>query len=101
GRHTVSGTMSDNAPFVAAEPFARDEPLRRAIRAAYRADETATVEALLGQASFEEPLKRRIERQARDLVAHARAKRRDTGGIDAFMHQYDLSSQEGVALMCL
>ena len=88
-------------PFVAANRFGTDAPLRRAMREAYRADEAATVEALLPAATFDEATRRRIERQARDMVAHVRARRRDVGGLDAFMHEYDLSSQEGVALMCL
>jgi len=88
-------------PFVAADRFGTDQPLRRMIREAYRADEAATVEALLPRATFEDAVKRRIERQARDMVAHVRARRRNVGGVDAFMHEYDLSSQEGVALMCL
>ena len=92
---------TDFPPFVAESPFGNPAPLRQPIRAAYRADEAQTVDALLERASFDEALKRRIERQARDLVAHVRARRRDTGGLDAFMHEYDLSSQEGVALMCL
>ncbi len=94
-------TGRDVPPFVAPEPFGSPGPLRQTIRAAYRADEAQAVEALLPQGTFDQPLKRRIERQARDLVAHVRARRRDTGGLDAFMHEYDLSSQEGVALMCL
>ena len=88
-------------PFVAAEPFGEPGPLRGAIRRAYRADEAATVGELLPLATFDDPMRRRIARQASDLVAHVRARRRDTGGLDAFMHEYDLSSQEGVALMCL
>ncbi|MDA0952083.1 MAG: hypothetical protein O3A38_05515 [Proteobacteria bacterium] len=82
-------------PFVAASRFGTDAPLRRAMREAYRADEAATVEALLPTATFDEATRRRIERQARDMVAHVRARRRDVGGLDAFMHEYDLSSQVG------
>ncbi len=87
--------------FVAAAPFGAQEGPRGAMRAAYRADEAGAVGALLPLASFDDSIKRRVERLARDLVAHVRAQRRDVGGIDAFMHEYDLSSQEGVALMCL
>src|SRR5205085_8960100 len=38
---------------------------------------------------------------ARQLVAAVRAGRRQQGGIDAFMQEYSLSSEEGVVLMCL
>jgi RHH-type proline utilization regulon transcriptional repressor/proline dehydrogenase/delta 1-pyrroline-5-carboxylate dehydrogenase len=88
-------------PFVAAGPFGEPGPLRGAIRRAYRTEEAAAVAELLSRATFDEALRRRIARQASDLVTHVRARRRDTGGLDAFMHEYDLSSQEGVALMCL
>ncbi len=35
------------------------------------------------------------------LVAAARRRRTGSGGIEAFLQQYDLASQEGVVLMCL
>ena len=35
------------------------------------------------------------------LVAAVRRERLGKGGIDAFLHEYALSTQEGVALMCL
>jgi len=28
-------------------------------------------------------------------------RRKKQGGLDAFLHEYDLSSEEGIALMCL
>src|SRR5580658_1604154 len=44
---------------------------------------------------------RRIAATAHRLVARVREQRLDRGGIDAFLHEYALSSPEGVALMCL
>ena len=35
------------------------------------------------------------------LVQAARANRHKHGGIDAFMHEYGLTSEEGIILMCL
>src|SRR5208282_4309408 len=43
----------------------------------------------------------RIAQTARQLVAAVRRERHGKGGIDAFLHEYALSSQEGVALLCL
>src|SRR6201995_5299194 len=43
----------------------------------------------------------RIADQARALVAAVRRERLGKGGIDAFLHEYALSSPEGVALLCL
>src|ERR1700687_914697 len=44
---------------------------------------------------------RRIAAPAHRLVAAVREKGPAHGGIDAFLHEYALSSPEGVALMCL
>ncbi len=76
-------------------------PLRAAVSAAYRADETATVEALLGEAELPADARRRIAEVARALVVKVREQRLGRGGLDSFLNEYGLSSQEGVVLMCL
>ena len=77
------------------------ETLRALIVETYRADEVATVEALLPAAELAPEARGRIAALARDLVASVRRGRPGQGGIDAFLHEYALSSQEGVVLMCL
>ncbi|HKE96776.1 MAG TPA: bifunctional proline dehydrogenase/L-glutamate gamma-semialdehyde dehydrogenase PutA, partial [Povalibacter sp.] len=42
-----------------------------------------------------------IAARARSLVEAVRASQKERTGLDAFLRQYDLSSQEGVILMCL
>src|SRR5262249_28450133 len=74
---------------------------RAAIAALYRADETARVEALIREAQLTPDQRARIATLARDLVSHARTVRVRAGGLDAFLHEFDLSTAEGVALMCL
>ena len=85
--------------------FATDPPEpdagRAAIGALYRADETAVVEALLREAALDPDAKARVAARARALVETVRAAQPAQGGIDAFLHEYSLSSQEGVVLMCL
>ena len=76
------------------------DPLRAAIGAAYRADETACLEALIPLARLEPELRAKTDQLARRLVAVVRKGRR-AAGLDAFLHEYDLTSQEGVVLMCL
>lgn len=76
-------------------------PLRAAITRAYRADETQCVEALLAEASFTPAALAEITKTAYRLVQQVRESRLNRGGMDAFMDQYDLSSEEGTALMCL
>ena len=66
----------------------------------YLADEASTVEALLPQARLSARERAETEAVARDLVRRVRAQRK-RGGLDAFLHQYALSTEEGVVLMCL
>ena len=75
--------------------------LRQAVRAAYRMDEDACVAERLAQAQMPSDAVDRIEERARNLVRRVRAERVKSSGIDAFMHEYELSSHEGVVLMCL
>ena len=81
--------------------FQDPDPLRAAIRAATLADEEACVEALIREADPGLGARRRIAAMATTMVERIREQARDDGGLDAFMHEYDLSSQEGVMLMCL
>ncbi|MGH6932599.1 MAG: bifunctional proline dehydrogenase/L-glutamate gamma-semialdehyde dehydrogenase PutA, partial [Dongiaceae bacterium] len=75
--------------------------LRRRLRAAYRADETACIDSLLREAAMPPEALDRIAVRARDLVQKVRELRVGQGGLDAFLHTYQLSTREGVVLMCL
>ncbi len=75
--------------------------LRQTLRATYHADETEVVEALLAEAEMPAPARTRVEERATQLVEEVRRRRLGQGGIDAFMNEYELSSREGVVLMCL
>jgi len=77
------------------------KPLRAAINELYLADETCCVDALLAQAKLDAPARSRIQAQATHLVEAVRRNRSAKSGVEAFLRQYDLSSQEGVVLMCL
>ncbi len=76
-------------------------PLRAAIDAHYRADETDCVRALLDQLALDPEAQARIDAAARGLVQAVRGQRHRPGGIDAFLQEYGLSTQEGVMLMCI
>lgn len=80
-----------------------DQPsdLRASMTACYRADETIIVENLLAEAAIGASKKDDIAAKARALVEEMRSKGREAGGLDAFMHEYELSNQEGLVLMCL
>jgi RHH-type proline utilization regulon transcriptional repressor/proline dehydrogenase/delta 1-pyrroline-5-carboxylate dehydrogenase len=75
--------------------------LRRRLRAAYRADEAACIETLLKEAELPPDALDRIAARARELVRRVRELRVGQGGLDAFLHTYQLSTREGVVLMCL
>ncbi len=78
-----------------------EDTLRDDIRRALCGDETACVEALVAQVSFEQGDRDAIGARARGLVERMREARRRFGGIDDFMQEYELTTPEGVALMCL
>ena len=67
----------------------------------YLADETEVVQALLPEAIFEGDAADRVQQLAEVLVSAVRQNRTKEGGLDAFLQEYDLSSKEGVILMCL
>ncbi|MFI4986558.1 MAG: bifunctional proline dehydrogenase/L-glutamate gamma-semialdehyde dehydrogenase PutA, partial [Alphaproteobacteria bacterium] len=84
-----------------ARPLLPAEPAWAALAASYRADESEVVERLLAELTLPSDALDRIAERARALVAAVRRARVGQGGLDAFLHEYALSSQEGVVLMCL
>jgi RHH-type transcriptional regulator, proline utilization regulon repressor / proline dehydrogenase / delta 1-pyrroline-5-carboxylate dehydrogenase len=86
---------------VSPAPFPPALPLRNAIRASCRIDESEAVARILAAAEIPADMRDRISDRARALVATVRRERLGKGGIDAFLHEYALSSPEGVALLCL
>ena len=75
--------------------------LRQAMREAYRIDETTIVDELVRCARFTPEEQQRILDRARPLVQNVRDSRLKVGGLDAFLNTYDLSSREGIVLMCM
>ncbi len=67
----------------------------------YLADEQATVKSRIQAADLDEKTRTSIVQQARDFVRVIREADKDVQGIDALMAEYDLSSEEGIVLMCL
>lgn len=76
-------------------------PLRDAITANYRSNESVAVNKLAATIRFDNEAKQRIQAQAQTLISKVRAERSKSSGVDALMHEFSLSSEEGVALMCL
>jgi len=93
--------ISDMPPFdVFARSIQRQSPLRAAITAAWRRPETECLPSLIEQASLPPAQTVRARTLAMRLVDALRAKT-PPGGVEGLIHEYALSSQEGVALMCL
>jgi RHH-type proline utilization regulon transcriptional repressor/proline dehydrogenase/delta 1-pyrroline-5-carboxylate dehydrogenase len=92
--------MSDR-PFSDFAPvFHETSELRRRITSACRRAEPDCLADLLPQAEWPADLRGAIAGSATTLVAALRAKGRH-GGVEGLVQEYALSSQEGVALMCL
>ena len=75
--------------------------LRQAIRETYLRDESDTLVECLSRADPGEDVQQRIFQRAYDLVKALREDPSTQQGLDAFLSEYDLSSEEGVVLMCL
>lgn len=74
---------------------------RRAIRDLHRRSETQALEPLLDRAALDDDRAGVVLERARALAAAARVRLERAGGIEALFNEYDLSSEEGVLLMCL
>jgi RHH-type proline utilization regulon transcriptional repressor/proline dehydrogenase/delta 1-pyrroline-5-carboxylate dehydrogenase len=72
---------------------------RTDLRRAYRQDEESCIAERLVQAAPAAEVHAGAARLAIDLIEGARAKK--ASGIDAFLQQYGLDTEEGIALMCL
>jgi len=80
---------------------AQTDPLRVAIRNTHRVDETLCLRERLQQARLAPSREQSIQIRARHLAADARDRALQQAGLEAFLQEYDLSSQEGVLLMCI
>jgi RHH-type proline utilization regulon transcriptional repressor/proline dehydrogenase/delta 1-pyrroline-5-carboxylate dehydrogenase len=78
-----------------------ERPAADAIRAAFLADEAETVATLLPLAALSAEASARVSARARSWVEAVRARHANSAGMESFLHQYDLSTQEGVLLMCV
>ena len=81
--------------------FPNQTPLRQAVTDAYRRDEIEAVQDMLQRAQMSDEERKNADELARRLVTQVRANRTKASGVDALMHEFSLSSEEGVALMCL
>jgi len=93
----------DATPFAALQNEAvAPQDLRAALAAAHRRSEPDCLAALIDLAAATPDEAGRIRDLSGKLARALRAKSRArSGGVEGLIHEYSLSSQEGVALMCL
>ncbi len=99
-----TGGRSATSPGPASGPgstAARSQPSREEIASHHLMDETRLTGGLIERAVYTEDERRRTADIARQLVTSAREDPANHAGIDAFMREYGLSSEEGILLMCL
>ena len=87
-------------PFASFAGLSPQAPLRAAITAHTRSPEPGCVAALLPMATLPPATVHQAQATARRLIGALRAKG-TRGAVQGLVREYDLSSQEGVALMCL
>ncbi len=92
--------MSTDALLLADAASDADPALLR-LAAHYARDEAEAVAELLRIAETDADTRTRIFETAADLVKRVRAAKVEQSAVESFMRQYDLSSEEGVMLMCV
>ena len=76
-------------------------PLRTLITQNYRRDEQECVQNLLQILNWQDEYSEKVSALATNLVKQVRESRIKGKGVDALMQEFKLSTQEGIALMCL
>jgi RHH-type proline utilization regulon transcriptional repressor/proline dehydrogenase/delta 1-pyrroline-5-carboxylate dehydrogenase len=77
------------------------ESLRAAVRQSAHADEALVVNRLLDDIELKGERAAAVRAEAISLVERCRSLRHREGTLDAFLHEFGLSNNEGIALMCL
>jgi RHH-type proline utilization regulon transcriptional repressor/proline dehydrogenase/delta 1-pyrroline-5-carboxylate dehydrogenase len=96
--HEVTAETGWSGPVLDAS--APPSKLRSIVRAQVRAPETSVL-SLAREAALPESALEGVQSRAKALASAVRHARRRASGVDALMHEFSLSSAEGVALMCL
>ncbi len=91
--------MAARSPGGFRAPPCPEDPLRQAVDRAYLAPEAERVRELAASVPLDARERARVQEEARSLVEAVRAAERPP--LQAFLAEYDLSSQEGVVLLCL
>ena len=77
------------------------ENLRAQINRAYRASELEVIKILLQNAELSSEEVNKIQKLASSIIKSVRERKKKNVSVDSFLIEYPLSSEEGIALMCL
>ena len=88
-------------PILLSELPPAPDATRAAITSLWHADEAQCLAPLLAQATLPDAGREAVLARAAALVDAVRAKAGKASAVESFMRQYDLSSEEGVLLMCV
>jgi len=83
------------------ESITSPEGIRKKITAAYHMDESTCVKNLIDYGEIKEEQYKKSREKACEFIEEIRKERKKSAGIDSFLTEYSLSSEEGIALMCL
>ena len=97
----TEGDACEDKGFIFPAGVAPASSVAEAINRRYLAEEAPLVHELADIARLSEDAASSVRATAMRLVESVRRNRTRVSGLDAFLQQYDLSSQEGVVLMCL
>lgn len=77
------------------------DTLRADLRRRHRLEETEAIKEIMPDARLTDAERRQAEVQARSWIEAIRKQHATVGGVKDFLQEFNLSTQEGVALMCV
>jgi RHH-type proline utilization regulon transcriptional repressor/proline dehydrogenase/delta 1-pyrroline-5-carboxylate dehydrogenase len=77
------------------------QSLKDSLNRHYHLDENKAVDEMLAMVALDAAAKTRIRTRARGLIQAVRDNRKRFGGLDKFLQEFGLTTNEGIALMCL
>ncbi|TNE61630.1 MAG: bifunctional proline dehydrogenase/L-glutamate gamma-semialdehyde dehydrogenase PutA [Alphaproteobacteria bacterium] len=86
---------------IAPPPAPTKAAAHKALRKHFLADEETVVRDLIDNFPIDDATRDAVTTKAAAIVAQSRAMKEEQGTLDAFLAEFGLSNQEGVALMCL
>jgi RHH-type transcriptional regulator, proline utilization regulon repressor / proline dehydrogenase / delta 1-pyrroline-5-carboxylate dehydrogenase len=94
-------TSAVASPLVIAQLSPKQDATRARMTENFCRDEAEVVAELIRIAEVDEAARAKVSKLAGELIERTRKKKDQASAVESFMRQYDLSSEEGVLLMCV